>query len=73
MKPRIYYIVTNTDDNTTVYVNNTKEIEELTGVERGLFYKMLPGELYIINHWQIICDQTMPKDSMYYKNLWREL
>jgi len=72
MRPRIYYLVTNTDDKSTVYVNTPDEIENITGIEANLFRNMEPAQLIIINHWEIICDQTMPKTTMYYKNLWRD-
>lgn len=69
--PKKYYIVTNLTTNEETLVNTLEDLEILTGIDASAFKGMKPAELWIIDDYQIICDQTRPVCNYYYKNLWR--
>ena len=70
--PRKYYIVTNLKTKEETYVNTLEDLENLTGMKASTFKAMTPAELWVIDDYQIICDETKPVCTYYYKNLWRD-
>ena len=71
MTPKKYYIVTNLITNEEVLVNTLEDLINITGCPKGILAGMKPAELIVIDDWQIICDETKPIETWYYKNLWR--
>lgn len=69
--PKKYYIVTNLKTNEETLVNTLEDLEILTGIAGSAFKGMSPAELWIIDDYQIICDETRPVGTYNYKNLWR--
>lgn len=69
--PKKYYIVTNLKTNEETLVNTLEDLEILTGIGASTFKGMKPAALWIIDDYQIICDETRPVGTYNYKNLWR--
>ena len=66
-----YYIVTNLKTKEETLVNTLEDLESITGMKASAFKGMTPAELWVIDDYQIICDETKPVCTYYYKNLWR--
>lgn len=69
--PKKYYIVTNLTTKEETLVNTLEDLQILTGIDASTFKAMQRAELWIIDDYQIICDETRPVCDYYYKNLWR--
>lgn len=69
--PRKYYIITNLKTKEETYVNTLEDIERITGIQASTFRAMTPAELWVIDDYEIICDETKPACTYYCKNLWR--
>lgn len=72
MEPKKYFIVTNLNTKEEIYVNTLEDLGRITGCTPTMFTKMTPAELWILGDWQVICDETKPVCTYYYKNLWRD-